>query len=105
MNPMIAMIFFGVLVTVMIITVVVANSVLRKRDVDQMKTLVSGRVTQMGEKGETPLMEAKDREQAGSGSAIFPRVQPHGKTSELHRNRRVLTGIPRARSICPCCSG
>ena len=48
---MVFMIFFGFLVTVMIITVLVANSVLRKRDVDQIKTLVSGRVTQMGEMG------------------------------------------------------
>ena len=53
------MIFFGFLVTVMIITVVVANSVLRKRDVDQMKTLVSGRSPRMGAKGETPLMKDK----------------------------------------------
>ena len=53
------LIFFVFLVTVMIITVVVANSVLRKRDVDQMKTLVSGRATPAGVKGETPLMKDK----------------------------------------------
>ena len=53
------LIFFVFLVTVMIITVVVANSVLRKRDVDQMKTLVSGRTTPAGVKGETPLMKDK----------------------------------------------
>ena len=53
------LIFFVFLVTVMIITVVVANSVLRKRDVDQMKTLVSGRAAPAGVKGETPLMKDK----------------------------------------------
>lgn len=53
------LIFFVFLVTVMIITVVVANSVLRKRDVDQMKTLVSGRAAPGEVKGETPLMKDK----------------------------------------------
>ena len=53
------LIFFVFLVTVMIITVVVANSVLRKRDVDQMKTLVSGKAIPAGVKGEAPLMKDK----------------------------------------------
>ncbi len=55
---LIFMIFFAFLVTVMIITVVVANSVLRKRDLDQMKALVRGRGAQAG-KSETPLMKDK----------------------------------------------
>jgi len=54
------LIFFGFLVTVMIITVVVANTVLKKRDVDQMKTLVSGRASQVGGKSDTPLMKGKN---------------------------------------------
>jgi tight adherence protein B len=36
-------IFFIFLVTVMVITIVVSNSVMRKRDLDQMKNLVSGK--------------------------------------------------------------
>ncbi len=55
---LIFMIFFAFLVTVMIITVVVANSVLRKRDLDQMKALVRGKGVQAG-KSETPLMKDK----------------------------------------------
>ena len=55
---MIFMIFFAFLVTVMIITVVVANSVLRKRDLDQVKALVRGKGVQAG-KSETPLMKDK----------------------------------------------
>ena len=35
--------FFILLVTVMVITIVVSNNVMRKRDLDQMKNLVSGR--------------------------------------------------------------
>jgi tight adherence protein B len=35
--------FFILLVTVMVITIVVSNSVMRKRDLDQMKNLVSGK--------------------------------------------------------------
>ena len=69
---MVFMIFFGFLVTVMIITVLVANSVLRKRDVDQIKTLVSGRVTQMGEKkGETPLMKPKTESKREAVARFF----------------------------------
>lgn len=43
-------IFFGFLATVLTIVIVVANSVLRKREVDQMKTLVSGKSPKKGAK-------------------------------------------------------
>jgi tight adherence protein B len=36
-------IFFLLLVSVMVITIVISNNVMRKRDIDQMKNLVSGR--------------------------------------------------------------
>ncbi len=65
------MIFFVFLVAVMIITVLVANSVLRKRDVDQIKTLVSGRVTPMGEKGGTPLMKPKTENKREAVARFF----------------------------------
>ena len=65
------LIFFAFLVAVMIITVLVANSVLRKRDVEQMKTLVSGKVTQMGKKGETPLMKQKTESKREAVARFF----------------------------------
>ncbi len=50
-------IFFILLVSVMVITIVVSNNVMRKRDIDQMKNLVSGRA--MGQtQTKTALMKA-----------------------------------------------
>ena len=63
-------IFFVFLVVAMIVTVLVANTVLRKRDVDQLKTLVSGRMTPMGKKGDTPLMK-QDTENKREAVARF----------------------------------
>ncbi len=76
-------IFFVFLVVVMIITVLVANSVLRKRDVDQIKTLVSGRMTPTGKKGETPLMKQKtdNKKEAIArfflGSSLVEKLRSH----------------------------
>jgi len=46
-------IFFVLLVSVMVITIVVSNNVMRKRDIDQMKNLVSGKSM-----GQTPAATA-----------------------------------------------
>ena len=65
------LIFFVFLVAVMIVTVLVANSVLRKRDVDQIKTLVSGRMTPMGKKSDTPLMKQKTENKREAVARFF----------------------------------
>ena len=58
-------IFFVLLVSVMVITIVISNNVMRKRDIDQMKNLVSGKAigqTQTATalmKADTPLNREK----------------------------------------------
>ena len=55
------LIFFVFLAAVMVLTVVVANSRLKKREVDQMKTLVAGKAT-TNKKTDTSLIKEEDSE-------------------------------------------
>ena len=55
-------IFFVFLAVVMILTVVIANSRLKKREVDQMKTLVSGKTTTSKSGDDTSLIKGEGSE-------------------------------------------
>jgi len=54
-------IFFLFLAGAMTLAIVIANNVMRKRDIDEMKNLVSGKAAAAGQPGDTPTLIKSDK--------------------------------------------